>query len=89
MFETKRKAETVGVTRGAVNKFLQNAKVESSKTRSGNGALKYTTSGNDFVDQFTKAGKYKEPRKFSEIERDCELLWGEDPLHYSSYCQSS
>jgi hypothetical protein len=32
------------------------------------------------VDQFTKAGKYKEPRKFSEIAQDCEMLWGEDPL---------
>jgi hypothetical protein len=84
MFETKRQPETLAksktVTRGAVNAFLNNAKAESNKTLSGNGALKYKSSGNVLVDQFTLAGKYKVPRKFSEIERDAELVWGEDPL---------
>jgi hypothetical protein len=80
MFETKRKPETVATSRGTVNKFLANAKAETSKTRSGNGALKFSSSGNILVDQFTLAGKYKVPRKFSEIERDAELVWGEDPL---------
>lgn len=80
MFEVKRKPENVGVTRGTVNKFLQNASVKAAETRSGNGSLKYSTSGNAFVDQFTKSGTFKAPRKFSEIERDAELLWGEDPL---------
>ena len=84
MFETKRSAEKVvtvkGVTRKEVNQFLTGAKAESNKTRSGNGALKFSSSGDSFTDQFTKAGKYKEPRKFSEIERDAEMLWGEDPL---------
>lgn len=83
MFETKRNAEVVtvkSVTRKEVNAFLNNAKAESSKTRSGNGALKFSSSGDSFTDQFTKAGKYKEPRKFSQIAQDCEMLWGEDPL---------
>jgi hypothetical protein len=83
MFETKRKAEVVttkAVTRKEVNQFLNNAKAESTKTRSGNGALKFSSSGDSFTDQFTKAGKYKEPRKFSQIAQDCEMLWGEDPL---------
>ncbi len=80
MFENKLKPTNVAVTRGTVNKFLQNAKAKSNETRSGNGALKYTSSGNVLVDQFTLAGKYKVPRKFSEIERDAELVWGEDPL---------
>jgi hypothetical protein len=84
MFETKRSAEKVvtvkGVTRKEVNQFLTGAKAEGNKTRSGNGALKFSSSGDSFTDQFTKAGKYKEPRKFSEIERDAEMLWGEDPL---------
>lgn len=89
MFETKRQPETVAktktVTHGSVNAFLNNAKAESNKTRSGNGALKFSSSGDQLVDQFTKAGKYKEPRKFSEIERDAELLWGEDPLKATKF----
>jgi hypothetical protein len=89
MFETKRQPETVAkaktVTRGSVNAFLNNAKAESNKTLSGNGALKFKSSGNELVDQFTKAGKFKVPRKFSEIERDCELLWGEDPLKATKF----
>lgn len=82
-FENKRNAEVVtvkSVSRKEVNSFLNNAKAESSKTRSGNGALKFSSSGDSFTDQFTKAGKYKEPRKFSQIAQDCEMLWGEDPL---------
>jgi hypothetical protein len=88
MFENKLKPEIVttkAVTRKEVNAFLNNAKAESNKTLSGNGALKYKSSGNELVDQFTKAGKFKVPRKFSEIERDCELLWGEDPLKATKF----
>jgi hypothetical protein len=81
MFENKLKPTPVNtVTRKEVNQFLNNAKAESTKTRSGNGALKFSSSGDSFTDQFTKAGKYKEPRKFSQIAQDCEMLWGEDPL---------
>jgi hypothetical protein len=80
-FETKLKPETVkSVTRAEVNQFLTKGKAEGNKTRSGNGALKFSSSGDTFTDQFTKAGKYKEPRKFSEIAKDAEMLWGEDPL---------
>lgn len=82
MFETKRKAEVVSrpVTRGEVNTFLNNAKAASNVCRSGNNSLKYSSSGDSFTDQFVKAGKYKVPRKYSEISQDCEALWGEDPL---------
>jgi len=81
MFETKLKPIAVNtITRKEVNQFLINAKAEGNKTRSGNGALKFSSSGSTLVDQFAKAGKYKEPRKFSEISQDCEMLWGEDPL---------
>lgn len=81
MFETKLQPEVVkSVTRAEVNQFLVKGRAEGNKTRSGNNALKYSSSGDSFVDQFAKAGKYKEPRKFSEIAQDCEMLWGEDPL---------
>lgn len=84
MFDTKLQPEKIATKTVAnetkPNAFLQNAKAESSKTRSGNGALKFSSSGNELVDQFTKSGTFKSPRMFSDIERDCEVLWGEDPL---------
>jgi hypothetical protein len=81
MFETKLQPETVkSITRAEVNQFLTKGKAEGNKTRSGNLALKYSSSGDTFVDQFAKGGKYKEPRKFSEIAKDAEMLWGENPL---------
>lgn len=44
MFETKLKPIAVNtVTRKEVNQFLINAKAEGNKTRSGNGALKFST----------------------------------------------
>jgi hypothetical protein len=63
-----------------VNQFLTKGKAEGNKTRSGNQALKYSSSGDTFTDQFTKSGSYKTPRKFSDISNDMEILWGEDPL---------
>jgi hypothetical protein len=89
MFENKRKPEVVAtkkaVTRGEVNAFLNNAKAQSNVTRSGNGAKKFSSSGDSLTDQFTKAGKYKVPRKYSEIAQDCEMLWGEDPLKATKF----
>lgn len=82
MFETKLNPIPVStLKRNEVNRFLSNAKAESNKILSDNGALKFSSSGSTLVDQFTKAGTYKQPRKFSEIAKDCELLWGEDPLN--------
>jgi hypothetical protein len=44
MFENKLKPTPVKtVTRKEVNQFLTNAKAEGNKTRSGNGALKFST----------------------------------------------
>ncbi len=59
-----------------VNKALENKAV----TTSGNGAKKYSTTGNSFVDQFGKLGSYKSPRTFDEITKDCETLWASNPL---------
>lgn len=85
MFNTKRSPETTtkkSTTKAASvnNKFLQTASVKAAETRSGNGALKYSTSGSSLVDQFTITGKYKEPRSFKDISRDADILWGEDQL---------
>jgi len=60
--------------------FVQAGLKKKAQVLSGNGAIKYSTTGNAFVDQFGKMGEYKKPRSFSDIEKDCEALWAIDPL---------
>ena len=56
--------------------FLKAAMKEGAKTTSlGNGAIKYVTSGSDFVDQFGKITNYKAPRNDSDIAADMSTLW--------------
>lgn len=54
-----------------VNAGLKSSAVVSSE----NGAKKYSTTGNPFIDQFGKLGSYKAPRSFNSISIDCETLW--------------
>lgn len=61
------------------NAFVATLSKEAAKTRSGNNAVKYSTSGNDFVDQFTNLGGYKKPRIYAEIAKDMQLLWSQSP----------
>ena len=49
------------------NSFVNAGLEKSAETRSGNNAIKYTTTGNVLVDQFAIMGSYKKPRPFSEI----------------------
>lgn len=72
----KKETAKVVSTSAFVNKALENKAV----TTSGNGAKKYSTTGNSFVDQFGKLGSYKSPRTFDEISKDCEILWATNPL---------
>jgi len=60
------------------NAFVNAGLKKSAETLSGNGALKFSTSGNAFVDQFSFLGSYKKPRTFAEVEKDCEALWAID-----------
>ncbi len=60
------------------NSFVRTRTMKSSETRSGNGSLKYTTTGNDFVDQFGKMGEYRNPRTWEQIDLDMRLLWSQD-----------
>lgn len=71
-------------TSATQSKFVQAGLQHSAKTLSGNGALKYSTTGNDFVDQFGKMGSYKEPRSFDEISKDMSILWSQNP--YLTMC---
>lgn len=58
--------------------FVNAALKRSAETTSGNGALKYSSTGDVFVDQFGVVGTYKTPRSFSDISRDMELAWASD-----------
>lgn len=60
--------------------FVTAARKKQAEIPSGNGALKYSTTGNAFVDQFSKLGTYKEPRAYVDIAKDCEELWNDNKL---------
>lgn len=62
------------------NAFVKEGLKVSSETQSGNGAKKYSTSGNDFVDNFAALSYFKEPRSYEQVSKDMELLWSQNPL---------
>lgn len=62
------------------NSFVKAALKASNETLSGNGSLKYTTSGDDFVDNFFAISTFKEPRSYKEVAEDMQRLWSQDPL---------
>lgn len=62
-----------------LNKFLQEGLKQSSVVLSGNGSVKYETSGNKFVDNFAAIANFKQPRSYEDISRDMELLWSINP----------
>lgn len=57
------------------NAFVREGLKESSKTVSGNGALKYSTSGDAFVDNFALIANFKAPRDYTEVSKDMYKLW--------------
>lgn len=80
LFGTPKKTSGVATATKTTSKFVSAAKQKTAETRSGNNALKYSTTGNAFVDQFGKLGSYKVPRSYAEIAKDCETLWAENQL---------
>jgi len=79
LFEAPAKS-TTNSTKGNKSAFVQAAMGKGVETRSGNGSLKYSSTGNDFVDQFGKLGSYKVPRTFADISKDCETLWSQNEI---------
>lgn len=61
------------------NAFVREGLKESSKTVSGNGALKYNTSGDAFVDNFALIANFKAPRDYAEVSKDMYKLWSINP----------
>ena len=62
----------------ATNSFLSS--VTKCNTRTENGALSNSSTGDRLVDQFGKAGAYR-GRSFEEVFADQSALWGENPLN--------
>lgn len=84
MFTTKKSALFSTETKKSVTDkpiFVQEALKKSNFCKSGNNAEKLKSTLDSFVDQFGKLGTYKAPRSFSDIEKDCEILWAEDKLN--------
>ena len=80
LFSTPKRTTSVTTASKPKNKFVQAAMKKQAETKSGNSALKYETTGNVFVDQFSKVGTYKTPRSYTDIEKDCEQLWANNKL---------
>lgn len=59
--------------------FIRMGLREAAKTTElGNGALKFTTTGSDFVDQFAKVTQYRAPRSYQAISDDMSKLWSQN-----------
>lgn len=76
----KKLSSLMNVTKGTENQFLKEGLKETSVTSSGNRAKKYSTTGNDFVDNFAAISYFKEPRSYEEVAKDMELLWSQNPV---------
>ena len=64
------------------NLFSSNSPVKKVEyTTSGNGALKLTSTGDPFVDQFGLISQYRQLRPYSSISKDMKELWDIDPMY--------
>ena len=64
------------------NLFGSNSPVKKVEyTTSGNGALKLTSTGDPFVDQFGLISQYRQLRSYSSISKDMQELWNIDPMY--------
>jgi hypothetical protein len=85
MFTTKKKelfsvpTKSSKATSTGSNAFVHEGLKKSSESLSGNGALKYSTTGDDFVDQFGSTGQFRAIRPYAEIARDMNVLYTQNP----------
>lgn len=76
---TAKSVITTSMTSGVNNGFLNAGLKSANETLSGNGAKKYQSSGNEFVDEFGKSASYKKPRSYREVEATMSTLWSKNP----------
>lgn len=84
MFTAKKKSlikqPVQASTTSIANPFVSASLKKSARTtKLGNNAVKYTTTGNDFVDQFGKISQYKIPRSYADVSKDMSILWAINP----------
>lgn len=75
LFTTKKEKDVKDM-----NIFEKEMFKSSHETLSGNGSLKYSTTGNPFVDDFAALGTYKEPRSVQDVFATMHALWSIDPI---------
>lgn len=61
------------------NNFVKEGLKLSAETVSGNGAKKYSTSNDAFVDNFSMIANFKAPRDYAEVSKDMYKLWSINP----------
>ena len=54
----------------------------ANTTLSEEGAVKYTTTGNEFLDEFASLARYKQPREYDEVAVTCIRLWQISPIDF-------
>lgn len=74
MFNSKQ-TNLLGYANKQTSGFLNTGKGIAATTVSGNGAEKFSTTGDPFVDQFGSVGMYKKPRPIADIWTDMAILW--------------
>lgn len=77
--EFQKKVSSLLDIKPAENQFIKQGLKASSEIKSENGAKKYSTTGNKFVDNFASASNFKEPRSYEEVAKDMQTLWASDP----------
>jgi hypothetical protein len=80
MFNSKQTTLLDSKSTTSASKFISTGIQKSVETFSGNGSKKYSSTNNDFVDQFGKLGSYKEPRSYKDISNDMSILYANSPL---------
>lgn len=83
MFDSKLKSLsgfTTATKPTSSNSFINKSLKASARTTSlGNGAVKYTSTGSDFLDDFGNISNYKSPRNYADISRTMATLWARSP----------
>jgi len=78
LFDVPSKTKSTSGT--STSAFVNGGMKKAVETTSLNGAVKYSSTGNDFVDQFGKLGTYKAPRAYNDIAKDQTLLYSQNKM---------
>jgi hypothetical protein len=79
LFSVKEKSTVADTLSTTENPFIMGALKKSAEGLSGNGSFKYTTTGDDFVDQFGSLGNFLEIRSYQDISKDMAMLYSQNP----------